>query len=149
MDTLFTQDEIKIHAPASTVWNTLTNPDLTPQYMFGCTVITNWKVGDSILWKGAEDGVLYVQGTIVAIDPEKNLSFTVFDPNANYTDIPSNYLTVNYTLETVGEDTLVKVTQGDYKKVEDGAKRYEDTMSQGGWSSVLEAIKKLAEKEDV
>lgn len=147
MDTLFTHDQIRIQAPPTAVWDALTNPTLTPAYMFGCEVLSEWKVGSTILWKGKEDGVLYVKGRIVTLEPEKKLAFTVFDPNASYEDIPANYLTATYTLEAAQGTTLLTVTQGDYAAVEDGAHRYRDTLAQGGWSSVLESIKNLLEQK--
>nr|WKN38976.1 SRPBCC domain-containing protein [Tunicatimonas sp. TK19036] len=147
MNTLYTHDEITIQAPASEVWAALINPNLTRKYMFGCEVICNWEKGTPLLWKGAEDGVIYVKGTLLDFEPGEKLSFTVFDPNANYEDVPSNYLTATYTLESNRDVTLLNVTQGDYAAVADGEKRYQDTMAQGGWSAVLQTIKSLAENK--
>lgn len=148
MSSLFTENEITIEASVSKVWDALTNPTLTPQYMFGCEVITNWNIGEEILWKGVADGVVYVKGTIVAFEKEKELSFTVFDPTANYPDIPANHLITTYTLTPDDGSTLLHVKQGDYTTVAEGSKRYEDTMAQGGWRSVLKAIKELLETKN-
>ena len=139
-------DELKINAPASKVWEALTDPELTKEYMFGCEVICSWNVGDSIEWKGVQDGVVYVKGNLIAFDPERKFAFTVFDPLASYPDIPENYLTAAYTLTPDAGTTHLKVTQGDYQTVVDGEKRYRDTMAQGGWSAVLESLKKVVEK---
>ena len=144
-DTLYTENEITIDAPVSEVWDTLTNPEKTKHYMYGCEVVSDWKIGSSVLWKGAEDSVVYVKGTLVALEEEKVFSFTTFDPNGTYEDVPENYLTATYTLRPEGNSTFLKVTQGDYAAVAEGDKRYEDTVAQGGWGSVLEAIKKLVE----
>lgn len=144
--TLFTENEIDIEATANEVWKILTDPEKTKRYMYGCEVISDWNPGDPIIWKGAEDKVVYVKGNIITFEPGKKLSFTVFDPNANYDDLPENYLTVVYTLNSQGNQTRLHVTQGDYSAVQDGEKRYQDTVSQGGWQPVLEGIKDLAEK---
>lgn len=146
MQDLFTKDEIRINAPASSVWKTLVDPEKTKHYMFGCKVICDWQIGSPILWKGAEDGVIYVTGTLLALEKEKIFSFTTFDPNATYEDIADNYLTATYTLHEHGDFTTLTVTQGDYSIVADGQKRYEDTIAAGGWSAVLKQIKKLCEK---
>ncbi len=144
-DGRYVENEIMIEGSAAEVWNTLIDPEKTVQYMFGCKVISDWGIGDSIIWQGAHDGVNYVVGHVVKYEPEKALSFTVFDPNADFEDIPENYLTVEYILTSQEGGTHLSVTQGDYDKVEAGDKRYKDTMDQGGWQSVLEKIKALVE----
>ncbi len=144
-DSLYTENEILIHAPVSEVWDTLMNPEKTKQYMYGCEVVSNWEIGSPVVWKGAADGVVYVKGTLVALEKERIFAFTTFDPNDSYQDIPENHLTATYTLQPQGDATLLVVTQGDYAAVADGNKRYEDTMAQGGWGSVLEAIKQVVD----
>jgi uncharacterized protein YndB with AHSA1/START domain len=143
---LVVENEIFINAPLGTVWELLVDPEKTKLYMYGCEVICDWIIGEPILWKGATDDVIYVKGDLVALDPGKSLVYTVIDPNGNYPDIPENYLTVHYKLTTEGEGTRFKVTQGDYAKVEDGEKRYKDSMDAYGWQSVLEKIKEIAEE---
>ena len=45
-----------INAPVSKVWDALTKPDLIKQYLFGTEVITDWKVGSPITYKGVWQG---------------------------------------------------------------------------------------------
>ncbi|GAA4115064.1 hypothetical protein GCM10022393_15020 [Aquimarina addita] len=33
------------------VWDLLTNPEKTKQYMFGCKVLSEWALGSEIIWK--------------------------------------------------------------------------------------------------
>ena len=113
--------------------------------MDGCVVVSEWKPGDPILWIGSQDDVTYVKGNIISLDPGKSLVYTVIDPQGKYPDVPENYLSIAYTLEGNEDETLVKVTQGDYSIVAEGAARYQDSVSQGGWSSVLEKVKELCE----
>lgn len=146
MAALFTEDTIKINATMSEVWDALVNPEKTKQYMFGCEVVCNWQVGSPLLWKGAQDGVVYVKGKLVKLENEKVFAFTTFDPSASYEDIEANYLTATYALKKEGQHVILTVTQGDYSTVADGDKRYKDTLDQGGWSSVLEQIKEMLEE---
>ncbi len=141
----FTSDEILINANPETVWKVLTDPELTPRYMFGCTVACDWRPGSPILWTGVQDGVTYVKGNLKIFDKPNTFSFTVFDPNAAYADIPENYLTATYTLSKHKNGTLLKVTQGDYARVAEGKKRYRDSVDSGGWMPVLDGIRKIAE----
>lgn len=145
MEEIFIHNEIKINAPVSEVWDVLVNPEKTKLYMFGCTVISDWKIGSPVLWQGAEDGVTYVKGILVHFEKEKIFSFTTFDPSDNLEDIPENYLTATYILSADGNSTHLKVSQGNYATVANGAERYDDTLAQGGWGAVLEGIKKILE----
>lgn len=139
---------ITINAPTSTVWDALVNPEQTKKYMYGCEPITTWQPGTPLLWRGEYEGQVmdFVKGDVISIEPNKKLVYTVIDPlNPNIPDIPENYLTVTYLLEETNGQTIFTVTQGDYSKVAEGEKRYQDTVAEGGWQGVLEAIKALVE----
>ncbi|HEU5292504.1 MAG TPA: SRPBCC domain-containing protein [Cyclobacteriaceae bacterium] len=146
---LMIKNTIVINASVSQVWDALVNPEKTKKYMFGCEPITDWKVGSSLLWKGSHEGkeMIFVKGHVKEIQPEKLLTYTVFDPlNPNLEDKPENYLTVTYALTADRGKTTFVVTQGDYNKVGDGKKRYEDSYNNGeGWHPILVQIKSLVE----
>ncbi len=144
---LIVKNSITIEAPTSTVWDALTNPAQTKQYMFGCETVSDWKVGSPLLWKGIFDGqeLVAVKGEIVQIEPERFLAYTTIDPNSGIDDAPENYLTVTYELSNGNGQTILTVTQGDYATVGDGEKRYNETIDGGGWEPMLIEIKKLAE----
>lgn len=143
---LYTNDKITIDAPVSEVWDALTNPEKTINYMYGCKVETDWRVGGQINWIGAKDEIVYVKGNLTEIEKNNKLAFTTIDPNGKYKDVPGNYLTVTYTLISKDGSTGLMVTQGDYANVEEGRARYEDTISNGGWAGVLEKIKTMVEE---
>ena len=142
---LIVSDSITIEASPAKVWDTLVNPEMTRKYMFDCEAQSEWKAESQLLWKGATDGKVYVKGKVVEIERDKILKYTVFDPNGGLKDIPSNYLTVTYALLTRDGKTLLTVSQGDYSVVENGQKRYEDTVN--GWGMVLQKIKEIAEEK--
>jgi uncharacterized protein YndB with AHSA1/START domain len=148
MQELTVQSKITLNAPASKVWDALTNPEQTKKYMFGCEAISDWKVGSPLLWKGSYEGkeMVFVKGNIVNIEPGKFLAYTTIDPNSAMEDIPENYLTVTYFLTEEGDKTSLTVTQGDYSKVAEGEKRYKETVDGGGWQPILDQIKKLVEE---
>jgi len=148
MKPLFVKNTIAINASASKVWDALTNPEQTRKYMFGCETVSDWKQGSSLEWKGNHEGkeMVFVKGNIVDIIPEKLLAYTVIDPNSTIEDIPENYLTVTYDLKEQEEETILTVTQGDYSKVADSEKRYNEAYNNGeGWNPILIQIKSLAE----
>jgi uncharacterized protein YndB with AHSA1/START domain len=140
---LVVRRSLTIKAPAPRVWEILTDPEHTKKYMFGCEVISDWKIGSPLLWKGAKDGVIYVKGNLLALDKEKLFEFTVFDPNSGIEDAPSNYSTVTIELTPGNGSTALSVTQGDFAGMADGNNRFMST--EAGWDMVLPKIKEMAE----
>ena len=139
---------ILIKAPAAAVWNTLTNPSETKKYMFGCETVSDWQPGSPLLWEGVYEGkpMVFVKGNVISINPGKNLEYTVFDPNGEIADLPVNYLTVRYELAEEGDQTMLRVTQGDYDTVADGERRYKESYNGGeGWNPILVKIKEQVE----
>jgi len=136
--------EITINAPRERVWDALTNPEITQQYMFGCRTVSDWKPGSTLDWVGTHEGkqVTYVTGKIVTFEPYSKFVYTVIDPAAKYPLTPENHLTVDITLTEDGDNTHIHVSQGDYTKVAEGEKRYGHG---NGWEGVLNNIKELLE----
>jgi uncharacterized protein YndB with AHSA1/START domain len=150
MPILEIKNTITINAPASKVWEVLTQPEYTKIYMYGCETVSDWKVGSSLLWNGSYEGaeMTFVKGSIVEITHFSKLMYTVFDPNSTIEDIPENYLNVTYELLEADGKTTLNVTQGDYNKVAEGERRYQESSNNGeGWNPILVEIKKIAEAE--
>ena len=148
MEPLLVKNSITIDAPASKVWDVLTQPEQTKKYMFGCETVSDWKVGSPLLWRMEHEGkeLIAVKGTIVKIEPGKFLAYTTFDPHSAMEDTPVNYLTVTYGLEEKDGKTVFNVTQGDHTKVAEGERRYKEAYNGGeGWNPILVEIKKVVE----
>jgi uncharacterized protein YndB with AHSA1/START domain len=146
---LFVKNSVVIEAPASRVWDALINPEKTKKYMFGCETVSDWNKGSSLLWKGSYEGkeMVFVKGEIIDIKPEKFLAYTTIDPNSTIDDVSENYLTVTYDLKEENGKTVLSVTQGDYSKVAEGERRYQESYNGGeGWDPILKEIKKLVEQ---
>jgi hypothetical protein len=74
------------------------------------------------------------------------LVYTTIDPNSEIDDTSENYLTVTYSLSSERGKTTLVVTQGDYNKVAEGKKRYQEAYNNGeGWHPILVQIKSLVE----
>ena len=139
------RESVIFKASSEKVWDLVINPEMTKQYMFGCEVISNWKIGSPIVWKGkTEDGkeVIYVKGEVLEYEAGQKVTSTMFDPNSDMKDIPENYVNLTYEISEVKDGTLLKIIQGDFTGAENGKKRYEE--SKAGWSSmVIPLMKKL------
>ena len=138
--TLTATAAVTIQAPKSKVWEALTTPRLLKQILFGADVITDWKVGSSIIYKGEWQGKPYEdKGRILKFDLEKLLVTTHWSPLSGVPDVPENYHTVSYELSGRDAGTKVTVTQ-DNNATED-----EKMHSEQNWKMMLEGLKKMLE----
>ena len=63
---------INILATATEVWGALTKPELIKKYFFGTDVISDWKVGSPIIFKGEwKDKHYEDKGTILEVAPNE------------------------------------------------------------------------------
>jgi uncharacterized protein YndB with AHSA1/START domain len=132
--------ETEIDAPPKKVWTALTDPDEIEKYMFGSHVVTDWKPGSSIAWKGEYEGKKYEdKGEILEIEPERRLKLTHFSPLSGQEDVPENYHTLVYELESRGGKTRVALSQ-DGNRSEEAAKH-----SQENWEKMLSGLKEVVE----
>ena len=131
---------ITIDAPTSKVWDALTRPDLVKQYLFGTDVITDWKVGSPIRYKGVWQGKAYEdKGKVVQFVPGKLLVSTFWSSLEGLPDTPENYKTVTYELTAQSSQTQLTISQ-DNNDSEEAARH-----SEQNWQMVLGGIKKLVE----
>jgi len=129
-----------INAPASRVWNAITDPELIKQYLFGTDVISDWKVGSPILYKGEWQGKTFEdKGKILEIQPEKLFVSTHWSPLSGVPDLPENYHTVTYQLSEKNGKTEVTITQDKNSSEE------EKEHSEQNWKAILEGLIKLVE----
>ena len=129
-----------IHAPASKVWDAITKPELIKQYLFGTDVISDWKVGSPIIYRGEWQGKPFEdKGEILRVEPGKVLASTHWSPLSGVPDSPENYHTVTYTLNARDDSTDVTITQ------DNNANEQEKEESEKNWRTVLDGMKKLLE----
>jgi uncharacterized protein YndB with AHSA1/START domain len=132
--------ETEIDASPKKVWTALTDPDEIEKYMFGSHVVTDWKPGSSIVWKGEYEGKKYEdKGEILEVEPERRLKLTHFSPLTGQEDVPENYHTLVYELESRGDKTRVALSQ-DGNRTEEAAQH-----SQSNWEKMLSGLKEVVE----
>jgi uncharacterized protein YndB with AHSA1/START domain len=132
--------EVTINAPAAEVWRALTDPELVKQYFFGTNVVSDWKQGSPIFYRGEWEGQAYEdKGTILEIVPNKLLKTNYFSPLSGEKDIPDNYQVISYELAEDGDKTVLIITQ-DNLKDQSAADR-----SAKNWNMVLGGMKTLLE----
>ena len=133
--------ETIINESVAKVWNALTDPEMIKKYMFGATVISDWKEGSKITWKGEWEGKTYEdKGKILRFEPKKSLQYSHFSPLSGLPDNPENYHIVTIDLEEKDRQTLITLTQdnnADEKAKEDAEKN---------WKMMLASLKNLLEE---
>src|SRR6185436_13664938 len=99
---------IKINAPTAAVWKALTTPHLIKEWLFGTNVISDWKVGSSMLFTGNWQGTDYAdKGTILKFDTEKVFQYNYWSGFSGLPDSPENYSIITFELMPVDNATLL------------------------------------------
>jgi uncharacterized protein YndB with AHSA1/START domain len=129
---------VEIEASIEKVWDALVNPK---QFMFGAQVISDWKEGRPIVWKGEWQGKSFEdKGVIVRMEPKRLLQYTHFSPLSGLPDTPDNYHTVTITLSDEPPRTRVSLSQ-DNNRTEESREH-----SEKNWRAMLAELKALLEK---
>ena len=138
---LIARASASIGAPAAKVWDALVNPQMIRQYMFGTTVVSDWREGSPISWKGEWKGRAYEdKGRILKIEPGRLLQYSHYSPLSGVPDAPENHHTVTIELTGGGAQTRVSLSQDN--NANDEAREH----SEKNWKMMLEDLKKLLEK---
>ena len=131
---------VVVAAGKDKVWDALINPETIRKYMFGTNVVTDWREGSPIVWKGEWQGKPYEdKGEIRRITPQQSIQYTHFSPMAGLPDKPENYHTVTIELKPEGNHTRVSLSQD--KNPTEEAREH----SQKNWEMMLASLKKLLE----
>ncbi len=132
--------ETEVEAPASRVWAALTDPDVIERYMFGARVVTDWQPGSSIVWKGEYEGKPFEdKGEVLEVVPYQRLKVTHFSPLSGEDDVPENYHTVTYELESDNGTTHVSLSQDNNPSAEAAE------HSRANWEKMLSGLKATVE----
>ncbi len=108
---------IHINAPVLAVWNALTNHDIIKLWISEgeINVISDWKVGSSIVFSGSWHGIeLKDKGTICKFEPGKVLQYNYWSKLSRLPDAPENYSVISFELSSKENQTIVTLTQTNF-----------------------------------
>jgi uncharacterized protein YndB with AHSA1/START domain len=132
---------VSIDAPATSVWEALTTPELIKQWFFGVDTETDWEVGSSLVHRGEWQGQPYEdKGTILTFDPPKTLMHSHWSPMSGVPDEPPNYELVTWNLSEL--DGWTELTIHEANLASEQAK----DASEQGWKAALNNLKELLER---
>ena len=131
---------VDIAASKDKVWDALVNPQTIKKYMFGTNVVTDWREGSPISWKGEWQGKSYEdKGQIRRFTPQQIMEYTHFSPLSGLPDKPENYHTVTIELASEGSHTRVSLSQ------DNNATEQAQQHSEKNWKMMLTSLKNLLE----
>ena len=143
---LIVSASIDINASPSKVWEALTNPEIIKKYLFGTETITDWEVGNEIIFQGEygenKEHKYRDKGVIMQNVLNKLLSYSYWSGFSGLEDKPENYSTVTYGLESNDDKrTTFTWTQEGYATEEN----YQHSLN--GMKEFLEQIRQIIEAE--
>jgi uncharacterized protein YndB with AHSA1/START domain len=131
---------VTIAAPATKVWQAMTENSKRKQWFFGVDTKTDWKEGSSLVHTGEYQGKPYKdKGEILEIEPGRMLVHTHWSDTSGVPDKPENYQTVTFMLSETDGKTNVTVIESNFPS--DKARE----TSEGAWTAALESLKHLVE----
>jgi uncharacterized protein YndB with AHSA1/START domain len=138
---LVARQSVIIVAPLDAVWDALVNSAVIKKYMFGADVVSDWKEGSPIIFKGVWQGKPYEdKGRILKFIPGRLIQYSHYSPLSGQPDIPENYHTVTMEVSRLDTGTGLALSQ------DNNATQEEKEHSEENWGFMLQGIKKLLEK---
>ena len=131
---------VVVRAPLASVWQAVTDPAVVKRYFFGTNLVTDWKVGSPLWFRGEWEGKQYEdRGTVLSFDPPRSLSFNYWSAFSGDEDRPERRNVIRYDLEETDAGVRVNVSQSNVLTQERADHSVEN------WKQVLDAMKKLLE----
>jgi len=139
---LKSEKKLLINITPENLWPILTESKYSKEYMFNCSVDSDWKIGSPIIWQGNYHGYdAYQKGEILDIKPFELIKYSTFDPNFGLDDIPDNYIHVTYLIKAIDDKTELTIVNETF----DGNDERMGHINQG-WEMVADKIKEVAEQ---
>ncbi len=133
--------KITINTSADKVWAALTQPEIIKKYFFGTDVVSDWKPGSHIYFRGEWKGKKYEdKGVILDVEPNKLFRYKYWSSMSGIEDKPENYVNITYELKEENNGTTLFITQENIPTPE------MREHSEQNWNKVLQDLKKLLEK---
>jgi uncharacterized protein YndB with AHSA1/START domain len=141
-ENLVAEASVSVNAPRGAVWNALVSSEANKQFMLGSDVVSDWREGSPITWKGEWKGRKYEdKGTILQAKPERVLQYTHYSPLSGAPDIEENYHTVTIELSDTRTGTRIELRQDRNANEEARAE------AQKNWEMMLQGVKKYVEQK--
>ena len=141
MKRLSIEKSLFINVPPRILFEALTNSDGIIQYYPLQEVISDWKVGGEIIFKGSNEGKNFIDyGTIDDLILDRKFQYTYWSDNHGTERTPENHLTICYTLSQVDNGTILKLEHKNFRS----EAMYSEMLNV--WDFLLSNLKNFVEK---
>ena len=135
------KSSIEINASPSRIWEAMIRPEIAKEYFFGAEILTDWKKGSPITFKGEFNGNKYKEkGIILNIEPNSQLQYSHWSHFDGLPDEPENYRTWTFDITGKNETTLLTISEDNIPTEK------QKNRSDEFWKEALLKIKKIVEK---
>ncbi|AXT20506.1 SRPBCC domain-containing protein [Flavobacteriaceae bacterium AU392] len=132
---------IEINAKTKEVWDALINPEKIKLYLFETEVVTDWKIGNSIVFKGKDNDEKYIdKGTIIENKKEELLKYSYWSEFYKLEDTAKNYALVTYKIQKLTHNKVLLKWEH-----EGFVNEINQKHSEGLIQEILEQVKKITE----
>lgn len=132
---------IDIRAKPTIVWRIITDPSQIKLWLSDSPVdvISDWVVGDTIIFRGKVNGNYEYKGTILKLDLEKEFEYTSWSKILRLEDKSENYSVIRFRLTPIEEGTRLEVNHCNL--IAEASYEHSNFY----WNSALAMIKKISE----
>ena len=134
-----------VAAPRDAVWRVLTATGSRPEIMMGAEVVTDWRVGGPVVWRGEWEGRPFEdRGEVLEVEPGRRLAMTHWSPLGGQPDAPENYHTLVWSLQDADAPdggTDLRLEQ------DNNATAEEAEHAARNWGVMLDGVRTVAERE--
>lgn len=133
---------VKIKAPASKVWEALTEPALIKKWLFNTDTKTSWKPGSPIFFAGTWEGQSYNdKGTVIDVRPQTLIKYSYWSDRWHIEDKLENYAVLSFELTGKNDETTLNLTQ---ENIPDEEMK---VHAEASWVEVFNKLKNEVEKQ--
>lgn len=135
------KSSIEITTSSSRIWEALIRPKIAKEYFFGAEILTDWKKGSPITFKGEFNGNKYEEkGIILNVEPNSQLQYSHWSHFDGLPDEPENYRTWTFDITRKKETILLTISEDNIPTEK------QKNRSDEFWKEALSKIKKIVEK---
>lgn len=141
MTVLTINKSISIAASPESIFDALTNSDTIVKYYPLHSVVSDWKVGSEVHYKGDANGTPFTDfGTIDVLDRASQYKYSYWSDNHGTARAPENLVSICYQITSHDDHCTVKLTQENIPNTE----LYE-AMNNSIWDFLLQRFKTFIE----
>ena len=121
---------VVLNATPERIWEALTHPGMTKQYLYSCEVECDWKPGSTLKWTGKHQGrEVNEEGKILEVIPGRLIKYSGFDRLVEGDISKEGNIFITHEIIPYGKQTKLLTTlehfEGDETRAEYAAQQWD------------------------